>query len=166
MVVQLHQLLLSSNSPFQPVSFQLPASGFVASPAGAQHRDGQRRARRTWETPRVIGGRSPRSDHPQPSPPARRDSTVDGGERDEDDAGDEPPDQFVPDPQVVVELGVSLMTIWRYDKSPEMAALGWPAKIQINKRNFRSRIQLEQFKASMLRRAMAKRKHLAASDAV
>jgi hypothetical protein len=71
-------------------------------------------------------------------------------------------DELVADPTVARELDVSLMTVWRHDQSPELAALGWPAKIQINKRNFRSRRQLEAFKAAMLKRAMAERKQLAA----
>jgi hypothetical protein len=75
-------------------------------------------------------------------------------------------DELVADPQVAREISVSLMTLWRHDNNPEMVALGWPAKIQINKRNFRSRNQLEMFKAAMLKRAMTKqRKKLADSDA-
>ena len=74
-------------------------------------------------------------------------------------------DELVADPQVAREIGVSLMTLWRHDNNSKIVALGWPAKIQINRRNFRSRIQLEMFKASMLKRAMAGRKKLAATDA-
>ena len=77
-----------------------------------------------------------------------------------DSAGDEPPDQFVADPQVATELDVSLMTMWRYDQSKEMAALGWPEKITINKRNFRSRRKLESYKIAMVKRAAADRKRL------
>ena len=36
-------------------------------------------------------------------------------------------EELVPDPQVAQELGVSLMTLWRWDRDSEMAALGWPA---------------------------------------
>jgi hypothetical protein len=70
------------------------------------------------------------------------------------------PDQFVPDPQVADELGVSLMTLWRYDQSAELAEMGWPEKISINKRNFRSRHKLESYKRAMLKRAAADRKRL------
>jgi hypothetical protein len=69
-------------------------------------------------------------------------------------------DQFVPDPKVAAELGVSLMTLWRYDQSAELAALGWPEKISINKRNFRSRKKLEAYKRGMVKRAAADRKRL------
>ena len=72
-------------------------------------------------------------------------------------------DELVADPEVARELDRSLMTLWRLDNNPEMIALGWPAKIQLNKRNFRSRRQLEQFKANLLRRAMAGRKPLVAA---
>ena len=73
-------------------------------------------------------------------------------------------DELVADPTVARELDRSLMTLWRLDNDPEMVALGWPAKIQINRRNFRSRHQLEEFKKKLLRRAMAERKRLAAAD--
>jgi hypothetical protein len=66
-------------------------------------------------------------------------------------------DEFVPDPVVAAELGVSLMTVWRYDRDDEMRKLGWPAKISMRKRNFRSRRELEKFKAAMIKRAVAER---------
>jgi hypothetical protein len=78
----------------------------------------------------------------------------------------EMPDQFVADPDVACELGISLMSIWRYDHSAELAEMGWPAKVSMRKRNFRSRHQLEQFKNNMLRRAMAERKQLIAAATV
>ena len=78
---------------------------------------------------------------------------------------DDAPDQFIADPNVARELGISLMSIWRYDQSPELIEMGWPAKGVMRKRNFRSRRQLETFKAVMLKRAMAGRKKLAAPDA-
>jgi hypothetical protein len=71
-------------------------------------------------------------------------------------------DEFVADPTVARELGISLMTVWRHDHSPEMAELGWPARVTIRKRNYRSRHQLEKFKQAMLRRAMAQRKKFVA----
>jgi hypothetical protein len=69
-------------------------------------------------------------------------------------------DTFVSDPDVARELGVSLMSLWRWDHNPELVASGWPAKIQINRRNFRSRHALEEFKRAMLTRAIAERKTL------
>jgi hypothetical protein len=75
------------------------------------------------------------------------------------------PDSFVADPDVARELGVSLMTVWRYDQIPELREMGWPVKVQIGKRNFRSRRQLEAFKAAMLTKALADRKKLAADAA-
>jgi len=75
-------------------------------------------------------------------------------------------DELVSDPTVARELDISLMTVWRNDNNPKLIALGWPAKIQINKRNFRSRIQFESFKRAMLKRAMVEReKMLAGSNA-
>jgi len=71
---------------------------------------------------------------------------------------DERIDTFVADPNVARELDVSLMTIWRWDQTPELAVAGWPPKIQIRKRNFRSRRQLEEFKKAMLKKAIAERK--------
>lgn len=73
-------------------------------------------------------------------------------------------DELVADPTVARELDRSLMTLWRMDHDPAMVALGWPAKIQIHKRNFRSRRELEAFKANALKRAIAERKKLATTD--
>jgi hypothetical protein len=61
------------------------------------------------------------------------------------------PEQFVPDPKVRREFGVTAMTLHRWDHD---AALGFPPKIKIRNRNFRSRSALEAFKATMLRRAI------------
>jgi hypothetical protein len=72
-------------------------------------------------------------------------------------------DELVADPTVARELGISLMTIWRYDHDPVMAELGWPVRVNIRKRNFRSRNQLEKYKAAMLKRAMAERKKVVAA---
>jgi hypothetical protein len=66
-------------------------------------------------------------------------------------------DTFVADPDAALELGVSLVTMWRYDHSAELVDAGWPPKIQIRKRNYRSRHQLEQFKRTMLKKAIADR---------
>ena len=53
-------------------------------------------------------------------------------------------DTFVPDPQVWKELGISSMTGWRWQRDPD---LNFPPRIQIRGRNFRSRKQLERWKA-------------------
>jgi len=66
-------------------------------------------------------------------------------------------DSFVPDPVALKELAITDMTAWRRDHDPRMAALGWPVKVNIGGRNFRSRKQLEAFKENMMRRALAKR---------
>jgi predicted DNA-binding transcriptional regulator AlpA len=60
-------------------------------------------------------------------------------------------DTFVPDPQVWKELGISSMTGWRWQRDPD---LNFPPRIQIRGRNFRSRNQLERWKAEMLRRSI------------
>jgi hypothetical protein len=71
------------------------------------------RARAFYNTRRrIISARNQRrlASH-QVSQPVQRVSSA-GDSRDPDgSAGDEPPDQFVPDPQVADELGVSLMTL-------------------------------------------------------
>jgi hypothetical protein len=54
------------------------------------------------------------------------------------DAGE--PD-LVPDPQIAKELGISLMTIWRWDRDAELTDLGWPAPVYIRKRKYRNRQQ-------------------------
>jgi hypothetical protein len=67
------------------------------------------------------------------------------------------PDALVPDPVVAKEIGTTLMGINRRDHDPKMAELNWPVKITIRNRNFRSRKQLEQHKATVLQQAMSKR---------
>jgi len=67
-------------------------------------------------------------------------------------------DELVPDRQVRREVGgVSDMTIWRWDRDPKMAELGWPPAVKIRKRKFRPRKQLEAFKANLLREAVETR---------
>ena len=70
---------------------------------------------------------------------------------------DEQPNELVPDPVTAKELNVSLMTLWRWDRDPEMIAMGWPPCTQIRRRNYRGRKQLEEFKAAALRRAISTR---------
>ena len=67
-------------------------------------------------------------------------------------------DTFVPDPQVWKELGISSMTGWRWQRDPD---LNFPPRIQIRGRNFRSRNQLERWKAEMLRRSIGERSRAA-----
>ena len=63
-------------------------------------------------------------------------------------------DEFVPDPVVWREFGVTSMTLWRWTRDKE---LGFPPPIRIRNRLFRSRRQLEEFKQRMLRKAIATR---------
>jgi hypothetical protein len=71
-------------------------------------------------------------------------------------AGDQV-DELVPDPQAARELNISLMTVWRWDRDPELAALGWPPPVYIRKRKYRGRRLLEKFKGAALRRAIRAR---------
>jgi len=62
-------------------------------------------------------------------------------------------DHLVPDPKIAGEFNTSLMTMWRWDHDPRKAALGWPPKIKIGDRNYRSRTQIEAFKKKLLKMA-------------
>lgn len=64
------------------------------------------------------------------------------------------PDILVPGPQVQREFGVTSMTIWRWDRDSK---LGFPPKIKLNGRNYRSRQQLEAFKAKLMAAALKAR---------
>jgi hypothetical protein len=66
-------------------------------------------------------------------------------------------DELVPDPQAAKELNISLMTIWRWDRDVQLAALGWPPPVYIRKRKYRGRKLLEQFKSTTLRRSIGAR---------
>ncbi len=72
-------------------------------------------------------------------------------------------DELVPDPQVGRELNISSMTIWRWDRDPEMVALGWPPPVYIRKRKYRVRKLLEKFKNAALLRATKARSGKAVS---
>ena len=74
-------------------------------------------------------------------------------------------DQLVPDPLVAKEFHITLMTIWRWDRSAEKRALGWPPKVKIGERNFRPRSGLEKFKDTVLQRALAERDPVAGGQA-
>jgi hypothetical protein len=67
------------------------------------------------------------------------------------------PDEFVPDSRVCREFNITPMTIWRWDRDPAKAQMGWPPPVRINKRKFRSRKQLEQFKNNLLQVALEAR---------
>jgi len=70
---------------------------------------------------------------------------------------------LIPDPVVAKEFGISLMSMWRWDRDEAKIALGWPPKVQLRKRNYRHRSQIEAFKANLLKRALAKRDDLSAA---
>jgi hypothetical protein len=70
------------------------------------------------------------------------------------DADDGGPDELVADPAVAREFSISLMTLWRWDRDPD---LNFPARIVIGRRNYRSRKQLERFKARLMKQAIARR---------
>jgi hypothetical protein len=53
------------------------------------------------------------------------------------DLPDNVPDELVPDPQVAREFNVSLMTLWRWDRDPKLAELGWEPPVKIRTRNYR-----------------------------
>ena len=67
---------------------------------------------------------------------------------------DTSPDNLIPDPVVCAEFGVTAMTLWRWTRDTE---LNFPPAIAIRNRNFRSRKQLEAFKARMLMKAIRQR---------
>jgi hypothetical protein len=69
-------------------------------------------------------------------------------------------DMLVPDPVVQKELGITAMSVWRWDRDAELIKLGWPPAIRIRSRKFRSRIALENFKRAMARRAIEQRAQL------
>jgi hypothetical protein len=49
------------------------------------------------------------------------------------------------------------MSLYRWDRDPAMAALGWPVRVMLNERGYRSRKLLEKFKANLMARALASR---------
>jgi hypothetical protein len=68
------------------------------------------------------------------------------------------PDTLVSDPDVQAEFGgITPMTLHRWSTDPE---LGFPAKIKIGDRNYRSRAAIEAFKAALIKKALADRKAL------
>jgi hypothetical protein len=64
-------------------------------------------------------------------------------------------DTLVPDPKVREELGgISPMAMWRWERDPN---LDFPPAVYVRGRKFRSRHQLETFKANLLKLAAANR---------
>jgi hypothetical protein len=61
-------------------------------------------------------------------------------------------DQLVPDRLARAELGgVTAMTFYRRDSNPEA---GWPPKIKMGNRNYRSRRALEEYKQRLMAEAL------------
>ena len=67
------------------------------------------------------------------------------------------PDVLVPDPLVQAEFNINAMSLYRWDRDPRMIALGWPPRIKIRQRNFRSRKGLEAFKRNLNQQALERR---------
>jgi hypothetical protein len=69
-----------------------------------------------------------------------------------------PFDSLVPDAIARAELGgVSKMTWWRWQRDAHMAAMGFPVAIVLRDRTYRSRAELEAFKAHLMREAIKAR---------
>ena len=67
-------------------------------------------------------------------------------------------DSLVPDATARAELGdVSKMTWWRWQRDARMVALGFPVAITLCDRTYRSRAELEAFKACLMREAIKAR---------
>jgi hypothetical protein len=49
------------------------------------------------------------------------------------------------------------MSIFRWDRDSRMIELGWPPRVMLNQRGYRSRKLLEKFKANLMARALASR---------
>jgi hypothetical protein len=71
-------------------------------------------------------------------------------------------DELVPDNVAAQECGgVSRMSVFRWDRDPRMIELGWPPRVMLNGRGYRSRKLLERFKANLMARAIAARGEVA-----
>src|SRR5207248_2589815 len=62
--------------------------------------------------------------------------------------------ELVPDPEVYREFHISAMTAWRWDRDPELIALGWPPPVYIRRRKHRERPKLEEFKQRLVQQAI------------
>jgi hypothetical protein len=67
------------------------------------------------------------------------------------------PDELVPDPQLCRELGITLMSWWRWQHDRRLADI-IPPKIQIRGRNYRDRRLAEVMKRELVRQALSERK--------
>jgi hypothetical protein len=65
--------------------------------------------------------------------------------------------EFVPDPLVAREFNTTLMAMWRWDRDPALAALGWEPPVKIRGRNHRVRRTIEKFKQALIRNAIEER---------
>jgi predicted DNA-binding transcriptional regulator AlpA len=61
-------------------------------------------------------------------------------------------DKLLTDPQVCADLNISPMTLWRWERDPDLA---FPPKIKIRNRNYRSARAYREFKQRLMRRAIA-----------
>jgi hypothetical protein len=67
-------------------------------------------------------------------------------------------DSLIPDNVLAEELGgVSRMSLHRWGRDPRMIELGFPARIMMNGRGYRSRKETERFKANLMARALSSR---------
>jgi predicted DNA-binding transcriptional regulator AlpA len=62
---------------------------------------------------------------------------------------------LIPDPEVARTLGVTLMTIYRWDHDPSM---GFPKPIRLKTRKYRSAKELTEWRDGLVREAAAHRK--------
>lgn len=58
-------------------------------------------------------------------------------------------DRLIPDPMVAKELGVSLMSLWRWTRDPK---LDFPPPVKIRQRNYRSQRALDAWRARLVRK--------------
>ena len=73
------------------------------------------------------------------------------------DAPQDIPDDFIPDIAVMKEFSLTPMKLWRWDHDP---SIGFPPKIKIGPRNYRSRRAIEAFKGELLRKAIENQKDI------
>jgi hypothetical protein len=71
---------------------------------------------------------------------------------------------LIPDPKVCKDLCITAMTMWRWDRSAAMIALGWPLPIYRGRYKHRDADQYRKFKFNLLHQAI-KRPCRAAADA-
>jgi hypothetical protein len=64
---------------------------------------------------------------------------------------------LIPDSEIRRDLNLSRMSLWRWDRDPAMAAIGWPPAVRINDRNHREADKYEEFKSRLARVAISRR---------